>query len=1209
MTAQSRRGINNRIVRRAHIARLTAFIEECRAGRAEMPLYGDRPNFWALSRLLFGASTTIRADDEVMRKIVDDYQAERVRKRRDDLIAATGFSLVRSEHTAAPPKRRSGSAGKPPSGKYAELRAFVDRCHQGLAEFPLHSDGTPNYSELGRQVSRGPTATRPLFLSHDPAVRAIVNPYLAVTFQQSPNRPRLALDTESLVFSAAGVPVNTDPARYALLPWDRKPFARSMKRIAASIFSSPVRIPTDWRIAFSQWQEILDEDGFEEWVGQVLAAPSIRGTNVNVIPLRLLYSLRLEKVLLPPLGLLADLVPKPFAGIRIAPAKDCFTEWELAVSGDTARRNALSLRSLFLNVGPVHRVEDFPRDEFVLSIARTLGSHRCESPSHKKFLTYIEGFARRIDHALMAAGVDPALRITPRIQGAAKTAGWRGHPGRTDPFSLPMGPVVGVWAARFREFVDAQHWKSPQYRVHNLSRVLAYLEAQRDPPPLDAPDLRARLLDEARGLPAWLQEASTTRMYAVTLAVLRRFFEWHAKQTDGFSVPLHKDDVPQVSHRSKTNKALIPRLILDEAKQICRELLAAAFAESNQAPTGTHNASAFERQLRCRVPIRGTGLVSMLTPQLPALLLTLLTLPIRSVQARLLDSGEADETVPILREGRDPPSQRVEWISNTGPLATPDRKQGCIRLIRDPSVWKDYLGFWINTNKTSAMGRGQGTDFGFEIPWQHDEIIEVLLRLREWQATHNPATRLYGRDDLTERLLRPSKALARRMPKYTFLFRHPRNGSLTTWHEPVRYDELGQFLLLVLDEIELRRRGTEREISLITSRRANMPSSAVYSLHGLRVAGITAFAEAGVPAPVIAEFLAGHLTVLMTVYYQKFGPATVTKMLDDAVAAMERGVATTILGEGSDVERIRKAFVSEGSEAFLSAADTSPGLWAIKVDGACPNGQTRCAVGGKRDNSSMYGPVPGGARNCPLCRFWMTGPTFISGQVIALNAVLYKLREKSEQLVALHEKRRAPSTSVSQLDAVEHSIDALEAEIDMQIRTLQARYRLAMASIHLSEAKGHEMKTALVTAGAKTEVAAAFTEMSDLRFLDLLSRSVQVFPELDCHSAPLKRAVLIDQLLDRDGFQALLFKLPLDAAARAGSAFGRFLSDAVGDAGVDAIANGSRSLRDLDVDGLEKVLSDALREPIRLVNRESGRNTLHAEAATPLLVAVTAQGS
>ncbi|WP_156992612.1 hypothetical protein [Paraburkholderia oxyphila] len=158
------------------------------------------------------------------------------------------------------------------------------------------------------------------------------------------------------------------------------------------------------------------------------------------------------------------------------------------------------------------------------------------------------------------------------------------------------------------------------------------------------------------------------------------------------------------------------------------------------------------------------------------------------------------------------------------------------------------------------------------------------------------------------------------------------------------------------------------------------------------------------------------------------------------------------------------------------------------------------------------------------------------------------------------------------------------------ISTLQARYRLAMASLQLADNQykaGDDQIFSMVSPGGRNEVTASLTEVTDFRMLDFLSRSIEIFPEIDCKSATFKRNLFLDQLLEREGFEAMLFRLPAEEANRAGNAFGRFLGELAGDEILDSIADGTRSLRTFGIERIQEGIETILGQPVRFVPRSS----------------------
>lgn len=109
-----------------------------------------------------------------------------------------------------------------------------------------------------------------------------------------------------------------------------------------------------------------------------------------------------------------------------------------------------------------------------------------------------------------------------------------------------------------------------------------------------------------------------------------------------------------------------------------------------------------------------------------------LHLPLRSSQVRMLDSGEADTW--RYENGR--------WILNTrhdfalGSAKRPFGK-GIFRRIYDTMTGLYSTGLYINTNKTADQNKNE-LERGYIIPWQNEEVLYWLEKLRNWQEKYNP---------------------------------------------------------------------------------------------------------------------------------------------------------------------------------------------------------------------------------------------------------------------------------------------------------------------------------------------------------------------------------------------------------------------------------------------------------------------------------------
>ena len=122
-------------------------------------------------------------------------------------------------------------------------------------------------------------------------------------------------------------------------------------------------------------------------------------------------------------------------------------------------------------------------------------------------------------------------------------------------------------------------------------------------------------------------------------------------------------------------------------------------------------------------------------PVMSRLLLLLLDMPIRGVQARRLDSGEGDD--------RRWDAQSDRWVANQGRHAGHWRRnrarnvaRGVIHEIVDKG--RTITGLWINSNKTQDRRTLCDETSGQKIPWENPVVLTSLDAMRGWQETYNP---------------------------------------------------------------------------------------------------------------------------------------------------------------------------------------------------------------------------------------------------------------------------------------------------------------------------------------------------------------------------------------------------------------------------------------------------------------------------------------
>ena len=133
---------------------------------------------------------------------------------------------------------------------------------------------------------------------------------------------------------------------------------------------------------------------------------------------------------------------------------------------------------------------------------------------------------------------------------------------------------------------------------------------------------------------------------------------------------------------------------------------------------------------------------------------------------------------------------------------------------------------------------------------------------------------------------RPSEAILQQIPDRFYLFRNP---SALEPQSPMSSNVLHRYFLDIMQEAEKRLQEQGEEIQIITkiNEQTGQPERAIYSPHGLRVAGLTAMAENGVPIEVLSKIIAGHASILMTLHYIVYSDRKVTEVLNGARKKIE----------------------------------------------------------------------------------------------------------------------------------------------------------------------------------------------------------------------------------------------------------------------------------------------------------------------------------
>ena len=366
-------------------------------------------------------------------------------------------------------------------------------------------------------------------------------------------------------------------------------------------------------------------------------------------------------------------------------------------------------------------------------------------------------------------------------------------------------------------------------------------------------------------------------------------------------------------------------------------------------------------------------------------LYTLLRFPLRGQQILWLDSGEADKEIALF----DAQTGLISWDKNTSPLAGKGsrkrRPQGAVQRGDN-----DAPKLNVTTNKT---GRSEG---GYEVAWIPDDLVYWFLLLRDWQAKYNPLeaptswSKINLRSETNEKILQARGTQC-------FLFRTDASGqpALTT-------TAFSHTLPALLYQIQRPGENLASENPNVKLKRRRYISP--YTPHSLRVSLITAFiADGDAPIHLISK-LVGHASLVMTIYYTKLNNQQMRRAMGEtekraAQISTERH-AETISAHG--IQPLRHQLIAtDGNRSLLESG--VPNSACVVFDcGICPMSAAACHIGGQpvveRKIESLHAPVEAGylgQKNCPRCRFFVTGVPFLGGLVALANELALEIHTES----------------------------------------------------------------------------------------------------------------------------------------------------------------------------------------------------------------------
>ena len=548
-----------------------------------------------------------------------------------------------------------------------------------------------------------------------------------------------------------------------------------------------------------------------------------------------------------------------------------------------------------------------------------------------------------------------------------------------------------------------------------------------------------------------------------------------------------------------------------------------------------------------------------------------LHLPLRTYQVRMLDSGEADTWR----------YEQGQWVVNTqhdfalGSEKRPFGK-GIFRRIHDTMTGLHSTGLYINTNKTADQNKDE-LERGYIIPWQNEEVLYWLEKLRNWQEKYNPIATPTDCTTLLRKHTGEKKSdkQLKSMGEIAFLFRDA-SAKGDDKHKPIPF-LLWPFwyqLLLKLEN-QLAEQGNtldngERLKLVVDYPEGTLKGDKVatlFPLHSLRVSLITAYTmDTQLPLPVISKLLAGHTRLLMTIYYNKITPSVMAEKMDEAHGELDAKSKQSVRNflKDASMEQIQCKMVYHSDDSIQAAlVNRNPIGWEERSCGLCLVGGNTvksdevstlggCWNGGEAINDSkaaanrIYASVPHGPENCPRCRWFITEARYLPALNAHFNQLSYKAHQAANLSVEIEgelealkdeqffcEEQGKPFIKHDELQALQRRYEKQQVEADEYAKDWIACFELIHKIIRVEEARNvDDTKDKLIAVGSEQDVSHAlkFIETdSELLHLSLICDDAEFYPDLqdELRKTPAiqKRSMQLSRVLMKKGFEPIFMEM------------------------------------------------------------------------------------
>lgn len=579
-------------------------------------------------------------------------------------------------------------------------------------------------------------------------------------------------------------------------------------------------------------------------------------------------------------------------------------------------------------------------------------------------------------------------------------------------------------------------------------------------------------------------------------------------------------------------------------------------------------------------------------PVLPTLFASLFEVPLRVGQMKRLDSGEGDQRRfdgHALSWGENGGCHAGHWHRQLLGEGRRSEEHGYARRVG--GLGREITGIAVNTDKGGVP---------YVVPWENKELHRMLHELRLWQEAHNPIPGPIGPELYVDDIETADRGKLKDYPDIFPLFRMPPSARTARRAVPPSARLTNEFWQRLMAEVEERWNAAhepDEHIEIVKrQKKTGQPYGAKYNPHGLRVAGLTLMLEQGVPIEVLSKLVAGHKTILMTLHYIRFDPAVVNDVLDKAAqergAVMAEAFVRDLKVASFEVAQRRAAALDERAVRTAVAMDSAGKmLWTDVGLGICVWEGARCHDGGpilrkdKRPGGAEYNvhaPVEGGARNCVLCRHFITGQAWNTQLWLFGTRLSRQFAGKAARIDALQRELdvlRDPQRTEAVAGAgarrlrekeIETRVSEQNALSEDQIVIAKAMWntqRLLEACAAIKRAEGPASDDSALVAQQR-EAVVEYLEVGSFEQAAILTAASRIYPILHDSETEAARDAFLDAVMWHSGGTPLTFApLTPDDKRRGQDAFATLLLERATREERVALESGALRLQDIGIDG------------------------------------------